>query len=222
MRDISRISVIVIILSVLLLLPIVMVSCYPKKIQTLDPGVWISIQGGYDADFSPDGNYLVFTDSMVGRNWKEELYLYTIQTGDRKVLTKNSFWDGEARWSPDGTTIVFTTDMMGLKNISFFPLPDGPPHEIISGGAYHPSWSPSGKQLVFVSARSRYPEWSMYSMRCLLFSSSISARPYSANPQRHVGHSHYCSFWRLSFPPSDSKPSSSWASCACGWFFSDD
>lgn len=158
MRKYSQINIFILAVTVLLSLSIDIISCHPKKLKTLETGVWISVQGAYDADLSPDGKYLVFTDSMIGRNWKEDLYLYSVQTGERTIMHQNTFWDGEARWSPDGKQIVFTTDMLGLKNLSLYSYSDSSVREITTGGACHPCWSPSGKQVVFVSDRTRYPE----------------------------------------------------------------
>ncbi|MBN2382397.1 PD40 domain-containing protein [bacterium] len=140
-------------------------SCIsPTKLAKLEPGIWISIEGGYDADFSPDGNSLVYTESVKGMNWKEDIILYSLQTGQKTRLSSNVFWDGEARWQPGGEHIVYTTETVGHKTLFLYSVKDGSTVELSESEAYHPCWSPTGRQLVFVNSSSRFAELWLYDL----------------------------------------------------------
>ena len=66
-------------------------------------------------------------------------------------------------WAPDGTRIVFGTEEVtspyqvnGTGTLRIVPVAGGEPTlllEILVGGAYQPSWSPSGARVAFWSAR---------------------------------------------------------------------
>jgi len=182
MRDISHIRFGILFSLTLLFSVLILNSCVPQKLQSLEPGVWISIEGGYDADFSPDGEYLVFTESVKGMNWKEDLILYSIQSGERTRLNQNSFWDGEARWQPGGENIVYTMDTVGLKNLFLYSVDNDSSEELTKAEAYHPTWSPSGKQLVFVSSRSRYPELWLFDIETQVFRQLTNFKKEVATP----------------------------------------
>lgn len=157
-------------------------GCTKKKIDKLQPGVWISIENGYDGAFSPDGKAVVYTHSVKGRPWKEDLWMYSMSKGTREPLLRNIFWDGEARFSPDGKLLIFTSDVVHLKNLNIMAFPDGEPQEITKAGAKHPCWSPDGKKVIFISDRSGYPEIWQLTLESMIFNKLTELEKNIATP----------------------------------------
>lgn len=130
-----------------------------------------------DYDWSPDGKYICFTDDPIDDNKSfNNLYTYNIETNEVKQLT---FFTGNTSWSivnpkysPDGSKIVFECPKNIEKGdcgapISLFVInSDGTGlHELFGdkhwgGGAA--SWSPNGKEIVFVSHPSGHPYDDLY------------------------------------------------------------
>jgi len=62
----------------------------------------------HDQAFSPDGLWLAFSMSAVGR--RRDLYLYDIATGKLTRLGDGSGIDANPAWSPDGKYLYFTSN----------------------------------------------------------------------------------------------------------------
>jgi hypothetical protein len=73
-----------------------------------------------DPDFSPDGNYVVFSSDRTsyGHNNRYNLFLYDLRTGEISYLTNGDRVDYSPQFSPDGTKIVFTSNAIGVSNAS--------------------------------------------------------------------------------------------------------
>lgn len=79
---------------------------------------------GYRDDapaFSPDGTRLVFTSAQDGFN---RLYVMDIATGERQLLTRDSFGYMPA-WSPDGSLIAFMSNHEDRSGDIYIIAPDG-------------------------------------------------------------------------------------------------
>jgi Tol biopolymer transport system component len=112
----------------------------PKAIEQADPGA--------DPDWSPDGNRLLYLhDGSGGRP------LYTMNAdGSARRRLGNVDVVRTARRSPDGSRIALTVhDAVWIVNADGSGL-----RRIRQSGAY-PSWSPDGRQLVFVAYPSPGP-----------------------------------------------------------------
>jgi len=58
--------------------------------------------------WSPDGQYLAFDATF--KNVQNDIFLYTLATGDVRQLTNDIFTDTEPVWSPDGKRVYFLSD----------------------------------------------------------------------------------------------------------------
>ena len=77
-----------------------------------------------DPDFSPDGNYVVFSSDRTSYGYKNRynLFLYDLRTGEISYLTNGDRVDYSPQFSPDGKKIVFTSNATGAQNIWMIDL----------------------------------------------------------------------------------------------------
>ena len=111
--------------------------------------------------WSPDGKYIAF-DSFDG---DYEIYIMNADGSELTRLTNNKVADYNPAWSPDSKHIAFTSDRdEPYPDTCFFDCnaeiyvmnADGSePTRLTNNIAadYHPSWSPDGKHIVFISDR---------------------------------------------------------------------
>ena len=110
---------------------------------------------GYHCKWSPDGKQIGFTSKETG---EPKIFVMPTEGGDAVLVESGLSGDHWFTWTPDSRSLVF--DAYG---------PDGPPPRIwlipVKGGTaqrlvpdivpcFHPSISPDGEWLVFVSLRS--------------------------------------------------------------------
>lgn len=111
--------------------------------------------------WSPDGKKLVFASNRSGT---AKLWLLTLSTGEARPLLSGPSQEMQPSWSPDGRFLAFTSDRTGNSDIwvmefSAAAAGDGAePHlqqlTHSPSADHYPQWSPDGRRLVFVSARS--------------------------------------------------------------------
>jgi TolB protein len=112
---------------------------------------------------SPDGSLLAFASNRRGY-W--DLYLFNLSTGDINPLTLSPEYDAAPSWSPDGKWLVFQSYVTNadtgegnlellIRDVTASEPASAQPLRLTDqgGGDFSPVWSPSGRQIAFVSQR---------------------------------------------------------------------
>jgi len=120
-------------------------------------------------EWSPDGKWIAYTSDDDGKNIN--LFLFNVDTGKSTPLSAGNFENLEPAWSPDGKHLAYvTTEPNGWFNIAVMDIDNGrkgkitrvtTDHEFGRARLYFsdtdihisPTWSPDGKELIFVSDR---------------------------------------------------------------------
>jgi Tol biopolymer transport system component len=109
----------------------------------------------YDASFSADGKWVVFTSE---RNGPANIYRVRADGSGLERLTDDSGFDDQAALSPDGKQVSFvSTRESGSADIWILDVKTRKlrdlTHTTAPSGNFRPSWSPDGKWIVFSSDR---------------------------------------------------------------------
>jgi len=120
-----------------------------KNARKLVPGLQID----YNASFSFDGQWVVFTSERYG---SADIFRAKTDGTALERLPDSPAFDDQAALSPDGNSLAFvssrdsgSTDVyvMDMKTRRIRNLTKSP------GGDYRPSWSPDGRKIAFVGNR---------------------------------------------------------------------
>jgi Tol biopolymer transport system component len=113
----------------------------------------------YNATFSPDGRWVVFTSEREGNT---DLYAIDLSSsGEPKRLTRNRAMEDAADFSPDGQRLIFVSTRSGNSDIFAMPFAvddanaDAAAVNLTNSekGDYNPQFSPYGQWIAFASSR---------------------------------------------------------------------
>jgi len=107
----------------------------------------------YNASFSPDGKWIVFTSERAG---SADIYRVRVDGTGLERLTDDPACDDQAAVSPDGRQLAFVSSRgSGANDIWILDLETRRSRNLTDapGGDYRPSWSPDGRWIVFSSDR---------------------------------------------------------------------
>ncbi|MCA9951767.1 MAG: PD40 domain-containing protein [Anaerolineales bacterium] len=110
------------------------------------------------ADWSPDGQQLVYVSGQTGRL---ALYRMQLDSGQETLLVEDGLISHPA-WSPTGDVIAFVTDRDGEMAL-YTVRPDGTNLQRLTPlgiSVDWPAWSPDGKRLAYASDHSG--DWEIY------------------------------------------------------------
>jgi TolB protein len=118
----------------------------------------------YNATFSPDGQWIVFTSQRHGN---ADLYRVRPDGSDLQRLTDHPAFDDAAAFSPDGKQIAFVSSRSGQADIWVMDLESRKTWNVThsSGGDFRPAWSPDGEWIAFSSDRGTWDRSDIYVIR---------------------------------------------------------
>jgi len=106
----------------------------------------------YDASFSPDGRWVVFTSQRAG---SADIYRVRPDGSQLERLTDDPAFDDQGALSPDGKSLAFVSSRSGHADIWVLDLVTHASRDITphSAGNFRPAWSPDGRWIAFSSDR---------------------------------------------------------------------
>lgn len=122
-----------------------------------------------DPQISPDGKWVVYTQSKVDLKANKSIaslwLLSTDKGGTPKQLTSAAKSDRHPRWSLDSKSILFESSRSGTNQLWLIDIAGGEAKQLttIATGASIGTWSRDGKQIAFMSAV--WPEFSTKSYK---------------------------------------------------------
>jgi TolB protein len=130
--------------------------------------------------WSPDGSKLAYVSF---ENKTSQIYIQTLATGARQMISGSRGINGAPSWSPDGTRIAVTLSKDGNPDIYVVTIGSGSVRRLTNNSAIdtEPDWSPDGQHIVFTSDRGGKPQLYLMSSngggeQRLTFEGSYNAR----------------------------------------------
>jgi Tol biopolymer transport system component len=108
----------------------------------------------YDASFSADGRWVLFTSHRGGQ---ADVYRVHPDGSDLEQLTHDPAFDDQAALSPDGRSLAFVSSRGGHADIWVMDLRTRSARNLTrsAAGNFRPVWSPDGRWIAFSSDRDR-------------------------------------------------------------------
>ena len=115
----------------------------------------LSTKPRYPTSWSPDGNYLLFTQVDL-ESTGYDIYILSSKNKEEKAIISTPDNEWGAIFSPDGKYIVYASDREGRPEVFMrqFVSPDtslGPPIRISTEGGFDPTWSFDGNEIFFLN-----------------------------------------------------------------------
>jgi WD40 repeat protein len=114
--------------------------------------------------YSPDGKELLLTGNLGG---VVDIYKFNFASGEIVNLTKDEFYDGNARWSPDGKAVVYNRRINNYAKIFMVDVSDPDLKTQLTFGEHRdlqPSFSADGKEIYFSSDGNPERIFNIYSL----------------------------------------------------------
>ncbi len=98
--------------------------------------------------WSPDGRRIAYLSDRPGFY---EIFVYNLETGQERQLTRAGHDLDDIAWSPDGRRILCTVNRGGAFDIGLVDTDTGSLHDVRTGYGFHarPRWLPGGHAITF-------------------------------------------------------------------------
>jgi Tol biopolymer transport system component len=90
-------------------------------------GLSNQVEGGRRAAFSPDRQFFVFDAPQEGDSWERDIFLKSVEGGEKRPLVRHPSNDLVLGWSPDGGHILFASERTGALGAWLLPVEGGRP-----------------------------------------------------------------------------------------------
>ena len=84
--------------------------------QLLDGKTYLSRDGGFDYEWSPDGEWILTYGVLHHHDPYYDIILVNANDGEMIALTETGYFDEEPRFALDGNAVVFQSERYGMRN----------------------------------------------------------------------------------------------------------